>query len=188
MSLSSWIRDYVFFPLAAWRRSNRWSLVVLVLSMIVFGVWHGASWCFFVWGLYQGIALALHRVWKGNRSPSSQQGSWVAVVGWAGTFLVVSVGWLIFRADGLGQSARLVGSLLRFDRPSHLPTDFHLLVGVFLALYAVWLLLGPHLRRWLETPSGRMLGDTALPVCRFCMILLVIIWSDQSSPFVYVRF
>ena len=57
MSLSSWIRDYVFLPLATMRRDRWWLYIALVLSMTLFGLWHGATATFIVWGLYHGLLL-----------------------------------------------------------------------------------------------------------------------------------
>ncbi len=188
MSLSSWIRDYIFFPLAGWKRSRPWSLLFLVFSMVVFGVWHGATWCFLVWGLYQGGLLALPRLRGGAPSRSAAQSVLSRAIGWGGTMLAVSLGWLVFRAESLSQSAGLIVSLIRFDRPNLLPADFHLLTASFVALTVLWVLLGRPMKLWLETPLGQEVTGAALPVCRLCMILLVIIWSDEASPFVYVRF
>ncbi len=61
MSLSFWIRDYVFLPLAVWRREIWWRSAVLVVSMVLFGLWHKASWLFVLWGCYHGVLLVLHR-------------------------------------------------------------------------------------------------------------------------------
>ena len=61
MSLSFWIRDYVFLPLAMVRREMWWRNLTLVLSMVLFGLWHKASVLFLLWGCYHGVLLVLHR-------------------------------------------------------------------------------------------------------------------------------
>jgi hypothetical protein len=61
MSLSFWIRDYVFLPLAMIRREVWWRNLALVVSMVLFGLWHRASVLFLVWGCYHGVLLVLHR-------------------------------------------------------------------------------------------------------------------------------
>ena len=61
MSLSFWIRDYVFLPLAMMRREYWWRTMLLVVSMVLFGLWHKATLLFLLWGLYQGVLLVLHR-------------------------------------------------------------------------------------------------------------------------------
>ena len=70
MSLSFWIRDYLFLPLVMLRRDVWWRSFVLVLSMVVFGLWHKGAVLFLLWGLYQGILLVLHRQWQ-QLKPSS---------------------------------------------------------------------------------------------------------------------
>ena len=62
MSLSSWIRDYVFFPLATRRRSFGWRLLAVVVAMVIFGAWHGLAATFLLWGLYHGLVLAGQRM------------------------------------------------------------------------------------------------------------------------------
>ena len=61
MSLSFWIRDYVFLPLAVVRREVWWRNLALVISMILFGLWHKATLLFVLWGAYHGVLLVLHR-------------------------------------------------------------------------------------------------------------------------------
>ena len=64
MSLSFWIRDYLFIPLATLRRETWWRNVALMLSMVIFGLWHKISFLFFIWGTYQGSLLILQRRWQ----------------------------------------------------------------------------------------------------------------------------
>lgn len=96
ISLSSWLRDYLYVPLGG-NRGNAWfTYRNLMLVMLLGGLWHGASWTFVAWGLYHGILLALHRAiawpkWTYERS--------LAVVWITGTFLLVCAGWVFFRAQ-----------------------------------------------------------------------------------------
>ena len=88
MSLSFWIRDYVFLPLATVRRDRWWRNVSLVGSMVLFGLWHGATATFLLWGLYNGLLLVGHReferIQKKRKWPT--KGPIVSLVGWAITF------------------------------------------------------------------------------------------------------
>ena len=89
MSLSFWIRDYVFLPLAAARRNQWWPYVALASSMVLFGLWHAAKWTFVCWGLYHGLVLVIHRVWQQLKRRSSIETPDATVgvfVAWSTTF------------------------------------------------------------------------------------------------------
>jgi alginate O-acetyltransferase complex protein AlgI len=96
MSLSSWIRDYIYIPLggnrvAAWRRA-----VNALLAMALCGLWHGAAWNFAVWGLYHGAGLAVHAAWSKAFPPREGAGAWRGWGAQAANFAFVSYGWLLF--------------------------------------------------------------------------------------------
>jgi alginate O-acetyltransferase complex protein AlgI len=96
MSLSSWIRDYLFFPLGGSRVGKVRTLFNLTIVMSICGLWHGANWNFLVWGLWHGLGLALLRVYGetiGKRVPDSR---WVRWAGTALTIQFVCIGWVLF--------------------------------------------------------------------------------------------
>src|SRR6266508_6457886 len=106
MSLSFWIRDYVFNPLAAaGRRYNWWPYVGLIISMTLFGLWHGAKWTFIVYGLYHGLVLIVYRLGQQmKRQFSVRLPRYLgAVLSWGTTFVLVLVGFIFFRANDLTQ-------------------------------------------------------------------------------------
>jgi alginate O-acetyltransferase complex protein AlgI len=109
MSLSFWIRDYVFLLLASMRRGRWWVYSSLLLSMVVCGVWHGATATFIVWGAYHGFLLVSHRI--GQQVKRSLPYRWPPKLGralsWASTFCLVSVGWLFFRAPTVTQAMKM---------------------------------------------------------------------------------
>jgi hypothetical protein len=114
MSLSFWIRDYVFRPLAASRRERWWPFVVLVISMTLFGLWHGAKWTFIVFGVYHGLLLVLHRLGQmtKTRLPIQVPHPVGIVLSWGTTFLLVALGYILFRANDLTQAFSMIGSAL----------------------------------------------------------------------------
>jgi alginate O-acetyltransferase complex protein AlgI len=102
MSLSAWIRDYVFIPLGGSRRNALLTAFNLLVAMALAGLWHGANWTFVIWGLWHGFGLATHRVWSAVVVPRVRMLSnpslmirWLSV---ATTFAFVVVGWLLFAA------------------------------------------------------------------------------------------
>ena len=106
MSLSFWIRDYIFNPLAAaGRRYSWWPHVVFIISMTLFGLWHGAKWTFIVYGLYHGLVLVMHRLGQQmKRQFSIHLPHYLgAFLSWATTFVLLSAGFIFFRANDLTQ-------------------------------------------------------------------------------------
>ncbi len=136
MSLSFWIRDYMFFPLATMRGGLWWRNLCLVIAMFIFGLWHQGSLLFIIWGTYHGLLLVAHRQWQqvrfrtGARLPRHLS----AAVSWAGTFAAVSIGWIFFRATDTAQAAAML-------RSAFAPHHF-LQVHLSASLYGITLLMG----------------------------------------------
>jgi alginate O-acetyltransferase complex protein AlgI len=132
MSLSFWIRDYVFVPLAAMRRDIWWPYVVFVLAMTFFGLWHAAKATFIVWGIYHGLLIVAHRL--GQRIKRRLPFTWPAFLGavlsWASTFCLLSLGWIFFRAHNLDQALSMFGAVLSPGSYGNfaLPATFYFLV------------------------------------------------------------
>ncbi len=192
MSLSFWIRDYVFLPLATLRRGRSWREFALATSMVVFGLWHGATVLFLLWGLYHGLLLAGHREFERvqkRRGWRTDKG-FGAFVGWGVTFGLVSLGWILFRANSLFDAVHMFRAVLTPTsylhvslRPNFVIITVLLSSGYFAFVWAARLL--GHLRRnrflvraqWLLAPVG------------WAIILLgVIIWSGNASNFIYFQF
>jgi len=116
ISLSSWIRDYLFIPLGGSRRKLGRVLLNLTVVMAIAGLWHGASWHFVVWGLFQGAGLAIHRAYGlvVPRAILARLGSSVALhyVSVAATFVFVMLGWVLFASPSLAAAASVYRNLL----------------------------------------------------------------------------
>ena len=113
MSLSFWIRDYVFFPLAPLRREMWWRNLALALSMVVFGLWHKATLLFLIWGCYHGVLLVAHR----QVQQLERKFNWQAAANlwtpfsWAATAAFISLGWIFFRANSLVQADQMLAAV-----------------------------------------------------------------------------
>jgi len=209
MSLSFWIRDYVFLPLATLRREMWWRNLALVISMVVFGVWHKATVLFVLWGCYHGALLVLHRqVQHLERRLKWEPPAVWTPLSWVTTITLVSFGWIFFRANSLPQAGQMFNALLS---PSSyvrhfLPLPLYVLVSVLALLYAVVLLVIAALDRYSEglgppaaTPRSEVI--TVLVQDRWVWLtamytfgLLIAVWlvtraqSAGASPFVYRSF
>jgi alginate O-acetyltransferase complex protein AlgI len=149
MSLSFWIRDYMFFPLATMRRGVWWRNVCLVIAMFVFGLWHQGTLLFMVWGIYHGLLLVLHRQWQQLRLRTQVHlpGYLATPFSWAATFTGVSVGWIFFRAENVHQAATMlrIAFIPGLLHRRALPVTFYtvsllLAAGYFLVVWAAELL------------------------------------------------
>ncbi len=107
ISLSKWLRDYLYIPLGGNRGGTVKLYRNLMMTMIIGGLWHGAAWTFIIWGAYQGVILVGHRLAKPllariNPTAPIDAACWRAVRVFV-TFHLVCVGWLIFRANSMEQ-------------------------------------------------------------------------------------
>jgi alginate O-acetyltransferase complex protein AlgI len=117
ISLSSWLRDYLYVPLGGNRHGTLKTYRNLMLTMLLGGLWHGAAWNFVIWGGYHGLLLSVHRLIRGAPVTGSERRASVigAALSWALMFHLTCVGWLFFRATSLGQ----IGTFLK-----RIVTDF----------------------------------------------------------------
>lgn len=113
MTLSSWLRDYVYIPLGGNRGGEGRAQRNLMLTMVIGGLWHGAAWTFVVWGAIHGTALVLERRWdQRRRAEATVAGPGSAVVRWAVTFHVVCLAWVFFRAESFEKAGDLLWRLV----------------------------------------------------------------------------
>ena len=105
ISLSSWLRDYLYISLGGNRKGQVRTYLNLLLTMVLGGLWHGAAIRFVLWGALHGMALALHKMWLSICPWAKKSGEEMNIVlrlgGWFFTFNVVCLGWLLFRAEDM---------------------------------------------------------------------------------------
>ncbi len=121
ISLSTWLRDYLYIPLGGSRGSAAATRRNLFITMVLGGLWHGAAWTFVLWGVYQGVMLIayrfldrirwLHAALLGNH-PAAR------IAGWTVMFHITCYGWLVFRARSVNQIAEMTASLFTNFAPS----------------------------------------------------------------------
>lgn len=99
ISLSSWLRDYLYIPLGGSRHGNRQTFANLLVVFTVCGLWHGASWTFVVWGFYHGLFLIIERSRWGHLRQRLWEPAQILL-----TFVFIVIGWVIFRSQTLGEA------------------------------------------------------------------------------------
>ncbi len=198
MTLSRWIRDYVFTPLtfAARRRPATGPLWVMV-AMALCGLWHGAAWTFVLWGLWHGLMLVLNQtvlkgLFGGLEPGKPARGGPRGVVALLVTLVGVNAGWLLFRAQDLRQVVTMLEAIVtlrgRF-RPALLRENDVLIVAIFY----VGLLLAPWMRSIMhqadQALSARPRVRSLVAAAWFTLVITaVVIFDREARAFVYFQF
>lgn len=137
ISLSTWLRDYLYLPLGGNRKGGVRTYINLALVMLIGGIWHGAAWTFLVWGAWHGGWLIIER-WRGKRALHASMPPWLKVVS---TMLIVLLGWVFFRANSVSHAMDLVASMLGASNGAaplpNLITPI-LMVGVVLSVFVIY--------------------------------------------------
>ncbi len=183
ISLSTWLRDYLYIPLGG-NRHGRWMTYRnLMLTMLLGGLWHGASWNFLIWGGYHGALLSVERAVRGGREPRTGL-SFLGPLRVVFTFALVTIGWVFFRAADLHQSAYVIAQMFTG------PTGRSLLLPWHIGLTAVALAIALAEEQW-EAVERLMTAPAwafaaGLAVMLFCLEVFGVI--DASVPFIYFQF
>ena len=180
MSLSNWFRDYLFIPLGGSRLGARRTVLNLILTMFLAGLWHGAAWTFVVWGLVHGFFLASHAVLrKAGLTPP-----WVTVNRLV-TFALVSGAFVIFRSPSLNVAGNVLGSMIGLNGLDNatqinalLPVKFGLLVAALL----VFVNVAPN--TWQIRIRPRVWHGMAAGVAAALAVMTI----SQPHPFIYFQF
>ncbi|WP_323668159.1 MBOAT family O-acyltransferase [Aliarcobacter butzleri] len=109
MTLSRFLRDYLYIPLGGNRKGNIRTYVNLITTFLLGGLWHGAGWTFIIWGLLHGIALAIHRLWQSLGFRMNK------ILAWFITFNFINITWIFFRAKDFESAMKVFGSMFSFD-------------------------------------------------------------------------
>ncbi len=141
MSLSFWIRDYIFLPLAMMRREMWWRNLSLVIAMVLFGLWHRASLLLLLWGCYYGVLLVLHRQVqqvqrKFDWTPAAAL--WTPI-SWIATIAFINLGWIFFRANSLNEAREMLSAILSLTGYSahFLTGSLYLCIATLALAYAI---------------------------------------------------
>lgn len=189
ISLSTWLRDYVYIPLGGNRKGSARTYVNNFITMLVGGLWHGAAWRFVLWGGLHGAGLALHKAAR----PSLRRfdGRWWFEAGsWMLTTLIVAMLWVLFRADSVESAATIISTAA---------TDFSPAYAMpFVEARMLWVVLMAAIIVAHALPSAfwrsaclRFVGS---PWCVKLLVFLIVVQgvvelrSEDVMPFIYFNF
>ncbi len=191
ITLATWLRDYLFWALL--RTSKTFTSGILLRNVLITfflsGLWHGANWTFIVWGLYLGVWLVMHTVWRRWRDRSGREPAWAGTIGYGAlarvtTFVLILLSLVIFRSPDLAAALRMFKGLFGFG-----PGGAQLISGQVLVIMAgvtithLWSLLPPRLR-YLEG-VWFWVKDIGLGVVSVYILINLI---SGARPFIYFQF
>ncbi len=190
ISLTTWFREYVYFPLGGNRRGKARTILNRVFVFFLTGLWHGANITFVVWGLWHGFLMLFEQVVSFDKLTAKK---WARPFTRLYTLLTVCVGFVVFRAPSMGAAWQYLGRMFSF---SGSPADglFYLSPYVCLILACGLVLSAPLFpwlkNKWMATERGKALGTVfgsvgTLFVLALCIMLLA---SSTFNPFIYYNF
>jgi alginate O-acetyltransferase complex protein AlgI len=180
MSLSSWFRDYLFIPLGGSQRGAKRTVLNLVVTMFLAGLWHGAAWTFVVWGLVHGLFLGSHAVLRrAGWTPNS------ATLNRVLTFLLVCAAFVIFRSPDLEVARYVLASMLGLhglDAPAQLHVLLPVKFALLMAALLVFVNLAPN--TWQIRLRPRVWQGTAAGIAAAIAVMTI----AHPHPFIYFQF
>lgn len=196
ISLSRWIRDYLYFPLGGSRGSLFQTISNLLITMLICGAWHGAGWNYIIWGGWHGVLLAGYHAWKTYRDQFGITKEMMATRSYhltsiLLTFIFAVGGWIFFRAETADIAFQVFGRLgqipLLINELSHLNSQsLQQLVQIGILLFACW--IGPTFVRAASSVYNPL--PYWIKVNLACVLFAAcwIVSAESSTPFIYFQF
>jgi len=186
ISLSTWLRDYLYIPLGGSKKGARRTYINLALTMLLGGLWHGAAWTFVAWGAYQGFLLMVHRAFCGKYDQKRGVFSLVNCGKMMVMFHAACLGWLMFRASSLSQVGYMLGALFA-DWSVNL-TAANSILTILVLCFPLWIVqimqerTGDlyHPLKWSLVPKTALLT--------LCMIMFLGLAHTGGGAFIYFQF
>ncbi len=202
ISLSTWLRDYLYIPLGGNRRGTTRTLVNLLLVFLLCGLWHGANWTFVAWGLWHGFFLVLERI-----MPFRQNNIFQKISGWMYAFFVVLIGWVLFRSRDMATAWQYLTAMFGNDAPTpdlfwtsflsneRLLTELIFGIGIAFPLHSALVQLADRLiQRTQAFPPINVIAVSSVATFRlllFSTLLYFVLISTAARsyhPFLYFQF
>jgi alginate O-acetyltransferase complex protein AlgI len=181
MSLSEWLKCYLYIPLGGNRYGRKRNYINLFLTMVLGGLWHGANWTFVLWGVWHGGLLALEKYWR-ETHPQPLLPRPVAV---AWTMLLVMIGWVFFRAADVGAAFRVLGAMMGLSDWAMSPALAWQVAPERLLVMGVGVVLAFALPWIRKKTDGHIIRLLLVPLFLWAVATLS---SQAFTPFLYFQF
>ncbi len=190
ISLSSWLRDYLYIPLGGNKKGKARTYLNLMITMLLGGLWHGANIRFIIWGGIHGAGLALHKLWTTIFPQEKKKKRWKTFFFAFLTFQLVNLSWIFFRAADMERVKQMVNQITHhFGSGSLLPmlySYYQVFLLIIIGFAVHWLPV--NLKEWYR---GKFINLPLVVKLIFTLIIAFIIIQMKSSdvqPFIYFRF
>ena len=190
ISLSTWLRDYLYIPLGGNKKGISRMYVNIMITMLLGGLWHGASWNFVFWGGLHGVSLAIHKAWMAWDPLTSLKENSVFRLLWSLfsrslTLAVVLVGWIFFRAESWGAATQYLSRLMTWSHDgTHLISPYT--IPAVVVVFLVHLFIRKD-RLWAQEIVFRPFPVRIMAYSSL-VLLLVCLAATDSAPFIYFQF
>jgi alginate O-acetyltransferase complex protein AlgI len=186
ITLSTWLRDYLYIPLGGSFHGEEKTYRNLMLTMLLGGLWHGASWMFVLWGGLHGVYLCAERSLRTYRQPALPTGERSAAVATLLVFLIVTLTWIPFRASGPASAAEVAMALARFGTPHTLNLAPMMVAYATIVVTIAWQLYqrDRSLEEWFAG-LGRI---AQVAVVGGCVISMFLCSGGDERAFIYFQF
>ncbi len=185
ITLSEWIRDYIYIPLGGNRKGTFFKHLNLLIAMTLCGLWHGASLTFIIWGFFHGILLIVNHLWTNisKKRNFHQYKKIYSLFSWGLTFTSISICWIIFRAETLAQATKIIQQLFSF---SNIGVAWYQPFVIFIILATITFhILYVNKVKLITLPIQSKLTPTIL---FFLLWLTIVFYPQEFQPFVYGQF
>ncbi len=116
ITLSAWLQQYIYISLGGNRKGKIRTYINLILTMLIGGIWHGANWTYIVWGLFHGIALAVHKIWMNCTHSDGKKNTPLGIIlSVSVTYLFTVFCWIFFRADSISKAVVIIRRIFSFS-------------------------------------------------------------------------
>ncbi|EIE02644.1 putative alginate O-acetyltransferase AlgI [Leptospira licerasiae serovar Varillal str. VAR 010] len=183
ITLSTWLRDYLYISLGGNRQGKLRTFINLFLTMLLGGLWHGANYTFIIWGFLHGSYLVIERL-LGLESPSRERSKFLKIISALIVFHAVCFAWIFFRADSASLSFSMISGIFANSGKIRLLDVGPLLLLVILGLLTQ---LYEYLPKESKSISFRY-RELVVPVFALIIAFLTASVSSQASPFIYFQF
>jgi alginate O-acetyltransferase complex protein AlgI len=182
MTLSRFLRDYLYVPLGGNRNGRAATYRNLMLTMVIGGLWHGAAWTFVLWGALHGVGLSLER-WWGERTGRAEAVSG-RIVRRILTFHVVCLGWVLFRSDSVATAGTVLSRLADWGpAPAVTPVVIALVVGTLISQY-----IPASYRLRMRTGFSQLRPMAMAGILGALLLAIDALGPEGVAPFIYFQF
>ena len=186
-SLTDWFRNYLYIPLGGNRKGKIRTYINLMIIFLATGIWHGAGFCYLVWGMWHGIFMVAERMFlrkKLSKIPAFLRHCYVMAV--------TGIGWVFFRAGSFTRAVRMLMAMFTFRKGTALPLPMFVSTGTWAVFAIAVILLFPTEKLWAKgkTRLGRKAADVLEIGTEILLLLLSVLFlsGGSYSSFIYFQF